>query len=489
MRDTLAATAANPQALTQAITPQALTCVATQSLRQDISQHAADTCSGIRYILKPILILMAIIAIGCFDLAAQVGFSGNILPVISDTPDSSTGLQAVYVVNRTQGVSITYTSSGGEVNWMKFSTLGGGYAQNVPFTRQGNTSSVALTTEDMGYIIEESGRRTCVWVVNYENHTASFGALTLASEQDCVSAALNFTGSADRIIYYTVNGAARTLSRGITLEYNTLEFNAERNVYTQELKVNTLEYLTNELHIPSPLCPTEFYLSGDRFQITWGGGKTIQSPTFTPKAVEAVTTATQADRSIDNEQKTDQAANALGGSAPVEITFDAAVTDGAIYREWQFASDPQFDQIDIRINDLKCTRTFTEYGTVFARFVCGDDTGDCEWISETYTINVGESKLECPNAFSPGTSPGSNDEWKVSYKSIVEFDCHIFNRWGIEVAHLTDPSQGWDGRYNGKLVKSGVFYYVIKAKGADGKDYKLSGDINIIHARRNSTGQ
>ncbi len=100
-------------------------------------------------------------------------------------------------------------------------------------------------------------------------------------------------------------------------------------------------------------------------------------------------------------------------------------------------------------------------------------------------MNIGESKLECPNAFSPGASEGSNDEWKVSYKSIVSFDCHIFNRWGIEVAHLTDPSQGWDGRHNGKLVKSGVFYYVIQAEGADGKQYKLSGDINIIHANYN----
>ena len=49
------------------------------------------------------------------------------------------------------------------------------------------------------------------------------------------------------------------------------------------------------------------------------------------------------------------------------------------------------------------------------------------------------------------------------------------------MAHLTDPSQGWDGRYNGKLVKSGVFFYVIKAEGADGKSYNLSGDINILH--------
>jgi len=29
-------------------------------------------------------------------------------------------------------------------------------------------------------------------------------------------------------------------------------------------------------------------------------------------------------------------------------------------------------------------------------------------------------------------------------------------------------------------VPPGVYYYVIKAQGADGKNYKLSGDINIV---------
>ncbi|MCH5346741.1 MAG: gliding motility-associated C-terminal domain-containing protein, partial [Muribaculaceae bacterium] len=70
---------------------------------------------------------------------------------------------------------------------------------------------------------------------------------------------------------------------------------------------------------------------------------------------------------------------------------------------------------------------------------------------------------------------------RVSYKSIIEFECHIFNRAGLKMATLTDPSQGWDGKYNGKLVPAGVYFYVIKARGADGKQYKLSGDINIIN--------
>ncbi|MDE7392879.1 MAG: gliding motility-associated C-terminal domain-containing protein, partial [Muribaculaceae bacterium] len=98
-----------------------------------------------------------------------------------------------------------------------------------------------------------------------------------------------------------------------------------------------------------------------------------------------------------------------------------------------------------------------------------------------FEVNIGASKLLCPNAFSPGDQNGVNDIWKVSYSSLTSFECDIFNRWGVHIIKLTDPSQGWDGRYRGKLVESGVYYYVIRARGTDGVDYKLSGDINVIN--------
>lgn len=52
------------------------------------------------------------------------------------------------------------------------------------------------------------------------------------------------------------------------------------------------------------------------------------------------------------------------------------------------------------------------------------------------------------------------------------------------MAEFHDPSQGWDGKQGGKLVPAGVYYYVIKAKGSDGKQYNLSGDINIVRSKR-----
>lgn len=420
----------------------------------------------------------------CLPAAAQISFSDNAAPPVADTPEATTGLKAVYTLSSTAGVSAVYraASATATVTWQKFSNLGGGYAQDIPYTRNGAETSVPLTTDDMGYIVTEDGRQTCFWVVNYANHICTLESLDLSPESDCSSVTLTFRGEAPRIVYYSVNGAAKTLSRGLTLEYKTLKYNEGSLVYDQITTTDELEYISGDIHVAAPLCNTDFTLSGDRFQQEWNNARIISSPSYEARAVEAQTSATQATRDVDNEQKTESSTGILGGSAPVDITFDAIVTDAAIYTEWQFAADPAFDLIDLRINSTAAERTFTEYGTVYARFICGDNSGECSWTSPVYTIAIGESKLECPNAFSPGSSEGTNDEWKVSYKSIVSFDCHIFNRWGIEVAHLTDPSQGWDGRHNGKLVKSGVFFYVIKARGADGKNYNLSGDINILHS-------
>ncbi|MDE5795706.1 MAG: gliding motility-associated C-terminal domain-containing protein, partial [Muribaculaceae bacterium] len=98
------------------------------------------------------------------------------------------------------------------------------------------------------------------------------------------------------------------------------------------------------------------------------------------------------------------------------------------------------------------------------------------------TVTIGDSELLCPNAFSPNDD-GVNDIWKISYRSLLEFKCWIFDRTGKQLYHYTDPSGGWDGTYRGKKVKPGVYYYVIQAAGSDGKKYKKSGDINIIRYR------
>lgn len=417
---------------------------------------------------------------------AGLSFTGS--RVIEVNPDASTGLEKIYVLERMTGSTATYQSP--SATWSKWGSSGAAYAEPVTASIDGDTTSLTLTGEaDFGITVEDGGRMHHYWIVNYDVHRVEFTDITVSDfNNDCTSMYLNVTPLQSdgqyNIHYYTINGAPRELDRGYTLSYNTLVYDESDKEYNQIAKDTDIESLKQLIRVDKPLCDTRFTLSGDRFAREWGFGTTVESDSYITDAVEAMTYAEKEERDNDNEQS-DQTTG-LGGSAPVTITFVAAVTDAAKFTEWQLSSSSEFSNYELRFNQTEVEYTFTEYGTWYMRFQASNADGSCDYFSPVYEIQIGESRLVCPNAFSPGASEGVNDEWKVSYKSIVDFECNIFNRWGVKIITLNHPSQGWDGKYNGKLVPSGVYYYVIKARGADGHKYDLSGDINIIRYNQNS---
>jgi gliding motility-associated-like protein len=104
--------------------------------------------------------------------------------------------------------------------------------------------------------------------------------------------------------------------------------------------------------------------------------------------------------------------------------------------------------------------------------------------SASITVTISDSHLEMPNAFSPN-GDGTNDYYqaKSNYKSIVEFHAYIFNRWGqklYEWTDCTDEKKGWDGTFHGSPCKDGVYYVLVKARGADGRVYEIKRDVNLM---------
>ena len=400
------------------------------------------------------------------------------------SPSKTTGLEAIFVVEDGSESKLTYTTSGSNrVTWKKFSQLGGGYAESIEnVTYDGQTSSILLGDSDMGYIVEDNNRQIACWVVNYANHIPTISHLEVSGDSDCDRVFLNPTGGFDKITYFSINGQPIELDRKIVLHYNNLQENDDKDGWALAETEKNYPSITGVFSTEAPLCNANFTLIGDQFMKEWGSLITVTTGTFETHRVSAITSAVQDERSNDNESGS---SDGLGGSAPCEITFKAIPTDAVVFREWQFSTMEDFGDIVDRYNQDEFTHTFNEYGTTFVKYVAADNSGECIFESDIYTISVGESKLECPNAFSPLNEDGVNDEWKVSYSSLTSFECHIFNRWGTKVFSTTNPAEGWDGRYNGKFVKPGVFFYVIKATGADGHKYNLSGDINIIGSRLN----
>ena len=94
-------------------------------------------------------------------------------------------------------------------------------------------------------------------------------------------------------------------------------------------------------------------------------------------------------------------------------------------------------------------------------------------------VIVSESQIVAPKIFTPN-GDGFNDEFRVAYKSIIQFNATIVNRWGRVLFKWTDPAKGWDGKINGKPAPEGTYFYIITAKGSDDKIYPLKGHINLL---------
>ena len=125
----------------------------------------------------------------------------------------------------------------------------------------------------------------------------------------------------------------------------------------------------------------------------------------------------------------------------------------------------------------------TEAGITEVRLQVRDDDYIVEE-ANVLKITISESHLEMPNAFSPN-GDGINDRYqaKSNSKSIVEFHAYIFNRYGQKLYEWTDWQNrdgGWDGTSHGHPVKDGVYYVYVKARGADGIEYEIRRDVNLL---------
>lgn len=213
-------------------------------------------------------------------------------------------------------------------------------------------------------------------------------------------------------------------------------------------------------------------------------------------ADEVPTIDPQATFTTDEGEET---GTSYSGSAPLTVVFHANAENVDMYTphyEWRFTKEGETQPYLVRYEE-ETEYTFTEAGShrivLYATFINGNDTvaytKDYWQDAQPITIQISESKLEMPNAFSPN-GDGINDIYRAknNYQSIVEFDAYIFNRWGQKLYEWHDPAGGWDGKFNGKDVKQGVYFVLVKAKGADGRKYNIKKDVNLLRGYTESNG-
>ncbi len=87
-----------------------------------------------------------------------------------------------------------------------------------------------------------------------------------------------------------------------------------------------------------------------------------------------------------------------------------------------------------------------------------------------------------PNVFTPDNGP--NQQFYFSINGIDEFDCRVFNRYGVEVFRFTSVNDAWDGNNfrNGKPCADGVYFYSYTAVSTNGASFEGQGNIHLIRA-------
>jgi gliding motility-associated-like protein len=88
--------------------------------------------------------------------------------------------------------------------------------------------------------------------------------------------------------------------------------------------------------------------------------------------------------------------------------------------------------------------------------------------------------VEPMDAFTPN-GDGVNDKWLVNLracytKAVVE----VFNRYGNRVFRSENYQNDWDGRWEGKALPDGTYYYVITLELINGKKTYVKGNVTIL---------
>jgi gliding motility-associated-like protein len=342
----------------------------------------------------------------------------------------------------------------------------------------------SLSPEDhCGYLVKLTGtvdgqayaKTLTVFVIDYLRYQPEAIQLFPEDAASCEQLVVRLGGVLPEMRYATP-ALVYPIEREWMLEYESLEWQdgwADLSI-SKKIKVENSQFTVTD----TPLKDTYFKLTGDQFASDMGIAPfTFTSSLYPARRVVSKITTQATVRTEKHESDRPESITTLTGSAPLEIRFKANGNEPvANYYNWGIYNGET--QILSRTAE-EHSYTFTTAGTYVVKVRAENET--CSF-TDSLVVTISESAISAPNAFTPNGDE-INDEFRVSYKSIIEFQGVIFNRWGNKLFEWTDIQKGWDGTYKGKAVKEGPYFYVIRAKGSDGIVYNLKGDINLLRGR------
>lgn len=159
------------------------------------------------------------------------------------------------------------------------------------------------------------------------------------------------------------------------------------------------------------------------------------------------------------------------GVKPLVVEF-ANNSTGATFYTWDFANGNSANTQTV------IAQTYTTGGDYIVTLVASN--GLCvSTATVLVTVFDEEPGIVIPNVFTPN-GDSINDIFKVTGFNIIDFECAIFDRWGLQLFNWNDINKGWDGKTNGKSVPDGTYFYIINAKDISDKEIKKQGSLNLF---------
>jgi gliding motility-associated-like protein len=169
------------------------------------------------------------------------------------------------------------------------------------------------------------------------------------------------------------------------------------------------------------------------------------------------------------------------GFAPLSVTFNnissASTNSTNIVSIWGYGNGAITQTL---MNTQLASTTYSMAGTYSV--ILKVQKGSCTDTAMRIIRVELPSALEVPNIFTPNGDK-VNDVFKLRASNLSEIYIIIHDRWGNRVYEVTSETGNfaWDGNnLQGGKCADGVYFYIIKAKGADGEEYDLKGHVTLL---------
>ena len=350
-----------------------------------------------------------------------------------------------------------------------------------------------------GYMVKVGAERDVFWVFDYEQLRPTISLIE--AELDCERTMLHLEGELPKISYTRLSGKQMTYPRNCHVEYMSAAWSEDTEMWVDSVAIEELT-LEQEMTVAASPVATDYAISDMLAEQLGVAADTLRSPVYQPVALKAhpvtITTTRGKQGEMSNEVNRPYSPDdVLNMSAPLEVLFKANGLN-AEYYQWKLYKG---SSLMLTRSDAEHRYTFTDKGNY--RAVVAISNSHCQLDSVEFTISVSESMVVVPNVFTPN-GDGTNDEFRVVYRSLKEFHCWVYNRWGHLVYEWSDPAKGWDGTIGGRPAAEGAYFYVIRALGTDADEnakytikpvynsklkkqdealigvYQLSGSINLL---------